>query len=231
MNYDRDDLPSRLADEYVLGTMKGQARRRFESLHRQSRAFRLARRDAESRWNVLAEALDPVQPSPEVWRNIEARINPAADKRDVRAAPWLALWRAWAVAATLVIAVLILIPDRQPETMPSYVVVITNDVDATAGWLVSTDKRGVTVAVESLTSHKLPGDRVYQLWVKAADSPRVQSVGLIPSDGKTELQAEPATRDALSKAVLFGVSVEPLGGSPTGQPTTEPLFHGKPRNI
>lgn len=229
MNYETGDLPRRLADEYVLGSMKGRARRRFDALYQQHRSFRQAVRDAERRWNPLSDALTPVQPSAAVWENIDARINPA--RRSVDGPSVSSWWRLWAVAASLLVAVLLATPLWQPQQAREYVVVITHDVDARAGWLVSLQEGGERVKVAPLSSHVLPSERVFQLWVKAADAPRVESVGLISATGEIELPTQTGLQRALGNAVLFGVSVEPLGGSPTGQPTTEPLFHGKPRSI
>src|SRR5262245_20966946 len=77
MNYARPELAERLASEYVLGTLQGGARRRFEALLPAHPMLR----QAVARWNArlqpLAQALPPLAPSSAVWRGIEARLDGA----------------------------------------------------------------------------------------------------------------------------------------------------------
>lgn len=227
MNYEQDDLPDRLADDYVLGALRGPARRRFERLARASRTFREARQKAEARWNRLAESLPEMQPSAATWQAINRRINPAPTSERPK---YFGLWRGWAIASTLLLAVALgAFWSLPPAT--SYVAVIVNDANSAAGWLISLQPDGRAVRVEALAPQPIADDRVFELWVKAPDLPRVRSVGLIPPAGQAVLPLPEELGRILARAELFGVSVEPPGGSPTGQPTSEPLFHGRPRSI
>lgn len=231
MKYDQGDTPKKLADEYVLGLMQGASRRKFERLQREHRVFRKAREQAEKRWNALSTLLPPEKPSAETWDKIQKRINPVSETPKNQSRSGLNLWRGWAIFASLLLAVVLISPQTYQTPQPGYVVVITHDDDATAGWLVSLEENMQQVNVESLSALQLPDERVFQLWVKASDQEKVKSVGLISTSGKVKIEADTNLKAALSKAVLFGVSVEPLGGSPTGQPTTIPRFHGNPRPI
>jgi anti-sigma-K factor RskA len=70
-------------------------------------------------------------------------------------------------------------------------------------------------------------DRVLELWW-ATETGKPRSLGLIKADGATVLR-----KDALpgglkgSQIDHLAVSVEPPGGSPTGQPTGPVVFYGK----
>lgn len=229
MNYLRRDLLERLADDYVMGSLRGAARQRFDRLQLMHPEVAAARREAESRWHPLSEALPPMQPSADSWREIQRRTQPTTRQRESRFGS-LALWRGLAAFSVLALVAVLSFQVLQPPN-PGYVVVITKDADEAAGWLVSLQDQGQQVKVESLAPQPLPPGKVHQLWVKVPDRERVTSVGLITNQGDTTLRTGAELRALLGKAILFGVSVEPAGGSPTGQPTEGALYHGVPRAI
>ena len=70
-------------------------------------------------------------------------------------------------------------------------------------------------------------DRTLQLWWATATG-KPQSLGLIRADGVTVLRPG-ALPGGLQGSALdhMAVSVEPPGGSPTGQPTGPVVFYGK----
>ena len=86
MNYNRADLLDRLASEYVLGTLHGAARRRFDKVLVESSAARAAVHAWEQRLAVLAASVPPVAPPPRVWTATEARIASTAASAARRAA-------------------------------------------------------------------------------------------------------------------------------------------------
>jgi len=50
------------------------------------------------------------------------------------------------------------------------------------------------------------------------------SLGLMPKSGRATLQLNDTQRLALSRSRQVAISLEPLGGSPTGAPTGPVLF-------
>ena len=112
MDYSRKDRADALAAEYVSGTMRGGARRRFESLLPAHPALREATLAWSERLMPLTAALAPVEPSGEVWRRISDRL----DRRQrVGAGAWerLPFWRgltAFASVAAIGLAVLLANP-------------------------------------------------------------------------------------------------------------------------
>ena len=62
MTYERPELLERLAAEYVLGTLRGGARRRFERLCGVSAAARVRVHRWEDDLGILSAGLAPVQP-------------------------------------------------------------------------------------------------------------------------------------------------------------------------
>ena len=67
MNYQNARLRRLLAAEYVLGTLRGPARRRFERLARGDAALRAEQYFWEARLGQLLGAVTPVVPAPNAW--------------------------------------------------------------------------------------------------------------------------------------------------------------------
>jgi anti-sigma-K factor RskA len=88
---------------------------------------------------------------------------------------------------------------------------------------VDIDKRMVMVrpvAAERLT------DKTYQLWMAAQPGAPPHSLGLIGNDEFTVRAALSDYEPAVISNATYGISLEPLGGSPTGAPTG-PVIHAK----
>jgi len=105
---DNPELLDRLAAAYALGTLRGGARRRFESLARQSATVRAAALIWQERFASMTELQAGDKPSANVWKRIEnllaaapgaAALGENAMFEKLRRA--LGLWRGAAVAAAL----------------------------------------------------------------------------------------------------------------------------------
>ncbi|MCW7540469.1 anti-sigma factor [Aquabacterium sp. A7-Y] len=227
MNYTRADLADRLAAEYVLGTLHGPARHRFEVLLPAHPVLRQAVRGWEAQLAPLMQAVPPVEPSPEVWQRIEAALARRHAVTSPARAPaqrrWnsLVLWRGWALFASAVTACLTLLLTRPPPSRPPLVVVLTAPEGAqsfVAG--INADRR--SMEVRPLVHVTPPSGRDLQLWVlPPGGAPR--SLGLISPDRATVLRHPPPPRGADTLAV----TLEPAGGSPSGAPTGPVLYSGR----
>ncbi|MBL0123996.1 MAG: hypothetical protein IPP88_15140 [Betaproteobacteria bacterium] len=69
------ELRSRLAAEYVLGTMKGGARRRFQDYLRRDTALQADVARWEAHLTPLAQRLPAIEPPARVWASIQAQIS------------------------------------------------------------------------------------------------------------------------------------------------------------
>ena len=224
MNYrDNAGLRDKLAAEYVLGTLKGGARRRFEGWLHGDAALRSITEDWRARLYPMGEFAPAVTPPRRVWRAIEERLHLGATSS------WQ-FWRAgsgfWrpvglaAVAATLVLGVT-LVQWRSNQPAVDFVATLADDKDQ-AALLVTADRRHGALEVRLADGVALAADRVLQLWaVPKEGAPR--SLGLLPRSGALRL-ALPA--GALGEDVaLLAVSVEPLGGSPTPDKPSGPIVY------
>ena len=240
MDYARDSRADALAAQYVTGTLRHGARRRFENLLPGHPALREALQGWQDRLLPLAASVAPVPPHPRVWRAIEARLWPAempADPAGAPEAPWwrrLNLWRGLSGLATAAVLVLTVALVRTPPAMPPIVVVLEGQAGtpaAGATFVASVSGDGQAMVMQPISATlPLQSDRVLELWSVPPDSvggaPR--SLGLISASGVTVLP-----RSRLPESLLKGgtaalaVSVEPPGGSPTGAPTGPVIFAGK----
>ena len=229
MDYSRPDRVDALAGEYVTGTLRGAARRRFEALLPAHPALRTAVQAWQARLMPLAVSIEPVQPSPQVWKRIEARIGASGQQtaRLSNAAPRLAFWRALAAFASVAAVGLgVLLATPGPALPP--VVIVLNATDAASpggapGSIVaSISGDGRAVVTRPLMNVALQADRVLELWaLPGSGAPR--SLGLISANQSTVAQRG----ENLKGATALAVSLEPAGGSPTGAPTGPVLFVGK----
>ena len=236
VDYSRRELAERLAAEYVLGTLRGPARRRMQALLPAHPALRNAVDAWQRRLMPMAQSLTPVAPAAPVWRGIEGRLfaerSANASHRADTAAWWqgLALWRGVsgvAMAAVVSMAVLLV---QAPETLPPVVVVLAtnaaaSDVDAgmrNASFVASLSADGRALVLKPIGTLSLQATRALELWaVPAQGAPR--SLGLVNvRDGATILRS-----GLLANTAAFAVSLEPSGGSPTGAPTGPILSVGK----
>ena len=76
MNYDNQKLIDMLAAEYMLGTLKGSARKRFQRLMLSSNRVRGATWVWEQHLNNLASSIKSVPPDNHVWEAISQCIDP-----------------------------------------------------------------------------------------------------------------------------------------------------------
>ena len=229
MKLGNPELRSRLASEYVLGTLRGGARRRFESYLQRDAALRTEVERWEIHLTPLAERLAPVVPHARVWNKIQAHIGrfntvaPAA-RKSVGLWKSLAFWRglglgASSLTAALLAAILVLKPVDQS---PMLTAVLAEDNNV-ARVFIEQPKSGMLM-VKMVTPWKTMAGVSLELWVIPKNgAPR--SLGLINETGETKLVL--TGMDAkLADGLVFALSKEPPGGSPTGQPTGSVMCKG-----
>ena len=236
MDYSRPELADRLAAEYVTGTLRGPARRRFEALLPAHPTLRSAVRDWQDRLMPLTLSITPQAPSAEVWKRIEAQIGGAATpKFEAAQTSWwsgLAFWRGlsgFATAAALGLLVMVNTPG--PAQAPMVVVLSSTTANADgsvvpASFVASISGDGRAVVTKPLLNVSLQADRALELWaVPGADGGKgaPKSLGLISANGASVVQKN---KVPLGTAAL-AVSLEPPGGSTTGAPSGPVLFVGK----
>jgi anti-sigma-K factor RskA len=218
MNYQRPELIDRLAGEYVLGTLLGRARRRFERL---MNAYLPPRRAViwwEQRLADLALTLPGVEPPPGTWSLIERRIAPITSPRRT-ARGWQALA---ACLAAVTIGLVTFVTLREPPielraVQPAQVAIVA---DAAAPlWVVHAFPELEQLRIRAVRPIEIEAGRAYELWMLPnAGTPPV-SLGLLPASGEITLPLSATAAQVLIASSTLAVSLEPAGGSPTGAPT------------
>jgi anti-sigma-K factor RskA len=202
-----------LAGEYVLGVLPLDERIAAERRIGADPAFAAAVAGWENRLAPLNDGYRAV-PAPDLLPAIEARLF-AAPRRSRRA--WFAPFAGALTAAALALAVLAMLP-VPPEPQPGLIASL-----ASAGQTLTFAAR-IDAGAGTLTLTRTGGEgpgagQDYQLWVIGAEG--------VPAPLGLIRQAQD-TRPApgLVPGQVLAVSLEPLGGSPTGQPTGPILVTG-----
>ncbi|WP_280538950.1 anti-sigma factor [Chromohalobacter sp. 11-W] len=238
---DHDDIDM-LAAEYVLGTLDAEERAEVAQ-RRQHDADMEARILAwEARLAPLGNEVEAIAPGPDLLERIERRIDEleatfqtkSKSEDDTHGATQvialrrrLGFWRGCtglATAAALILAVVMIAPFDDTPDAPPFVAVFQQD-DQQPAFMLSVDLDSRRLNVRPVTAKPLP-DRSYQLWIKAeALGPKPRSVGVLNDDLSLPADALSDYDSELLKRATFGISIEPPGGSPTGQPTGSAI-HG-----
>lgn len=210
------------AGEYVLGTLSADERREFERAAAADPVLRHEQYTWERRLAALALELAPTTPRPVVWMSVLHAVTAT------RAAPAARVTRAWAALATAASLVLAFGWYREAAQPPAAPIVERVEVPATAyvallqvpqstmRWSVSAvpARREIVVRAEG-EAPAAARELDAELWLIADAGP--VSLGVIPKTGEVR-HALPAGLP-LAAGRTFAVSLEPRGGSKTGQPT------------
>lgn len=218
MNYNARTIDE-LAAQYALGTLRGAARVRFERVCRDDRTALDAVHRWEDRLLDLAGSVTPVRPSAAVWRRIQLRLGHSRAARS----SWLTATQ-WAMAAGVaaLTAAIVWWTTFAPATQ---LVATISDQQQTQLWRIEARPDREELLVAALPALPQDAQHAYELWAlspQAGGAP--VSLGLMPQSGRRELRLTDAQRAALASAAQVAISLEPVGGSPTGAPTGPVLF-------
>ena len=207
------------AAEYALGVLEPVEARLAEARAEVDPAFRDSLHQWQHRLAPLAPLIPPAPPPPDLWRRIEAGIDPVP-LRVIEGGRKLAVWRG-ATAASLALAAAFAAIAFLRSPAPHYVAALTPLSGAGgASYLAETRPNG-TLAVRAVAAVAVPSGRDLELWALAKGAKIPVPLGVLPASG-TEMHVA-----GLRPDTEIMVSLEPRGGSPTGQPTGPVLLSGK----
>jgi anti-sigma-K factor RskA len=215
---DHPEIIDSLAAEYVLGTLRGQARRRFEKWRDGSPLVNERCRFWEDHLMHLAKGLRPVRPPPQVWQAIRTRLNLSRHVQKRRGRPW-------AIAASLLLVVglsaLLYWRSIEPGKLTAVATIATPAGSQLWEVDVYRDSGRVIVHAGQLPPHA--ANRDFELWALPAGGKPV-SLGVMPSTGTAKRNLTDVQKQALANSTQVAITDEQLGGSPSGQPTTTPIY-------
>lgn len=233
MDYAKPELQDKLAAEYVLGTLHGKARKRFERLALNNADLRKRIRYWEHQLTELHADVEPAIPSPKVWKKILSRIAPHEMKKP---SIWerAGFWQGASFAMMMLIVVTLVNVDRlleQPEVpIAQYVTVLATE-SSQAAWIVRMYPDTQKVTVQTLKPTQPGLRKAFELWMLPGGGAAPKSVGLLPVSGEKTLELDSPLFQVLLNTNTLAVSLEPTGGSPTGLPTGPVVYTGKINSI
>ena len=233
MNYLNEERLNALAAEYVVGTLRGKARTRYQKLMMQYQAVSDATAQWEQYLTGFAETLPPVTPPANVWESIQTKLghkaaNDAGIATDVNTPSdsgqvldfekekqkrWKNL-SFLSTAAALVLAVLLFVMQPIPAPEVSHIAVV-NNADNTPLWVIEVSDETMNVKVTD--AFVALADKDYELWMVPANGEAPISLGLMPeANGDTRVTPDILLSQSIA---ALAVSLEAPGGSVTGAPT------------
>ncbi len=96
-------------------------------------------------------------------------------------------------------------------------------------YLALYDPERGAVGLSHVSGERASG-RDFELWMIEGNNPPV-SMGVIPAGPTAHIEIAPEAREKLGLGAVLAVSLEPAGGSPTGQPTGPVVAAGDLKNI
>jgi anti-sigma-K factor RskA len=221
-----------LAAEFALGSLPAAEREEAEALVKSDPVFALQVKAWERRLIPLALALEPVQAPIRVRGAVMKAI--AGDGPDAativslqrKASNWrLATVGASAIAASLAAFIAVGMQQAKPVGDQRYVAVLQAEGPGPA-FLASIDLANGKISVRTVGAPAQPG-KSYELWAVGAGRAKPQSLGVIDASFRIPAAKLGKIDAAALNDTLFAVSLEPEGGSPTGEATGPVLFTGK----
>ena len=237
MRYTDPVLLDHLASTYVLGTLQGGARRRFERL----RSNRMDVQTWVTQWEMclgeLALSIPPQKPSAKLWHAIAARTQPAKGPQQLAPLSPPA-WLGWllpagfgfgglaagvlAASALFFLAPTLFVSSEQiamrsgERLPPSYVGLLT-DAQGNGKVLVSSLRHGKTMTIKIIGSVTAPAGGYMVLWAHPSEGLPF-AVGVVPARGSAVSNLPDTSEKLFSKVSKLSITVEsqPAPISPQG---------------
>jgi anti-sigma-K factor RskA len=230
--------PDQDAAEYALGVTTAAQRREAERRIASDPGFAGLVTAWDDRLAPLIDAIPEKTPPRVVWMRIAAQLG-LAPSRSATPGVWsnLNVWRAatgvFAVAAAAAVAIVLITPT--PTTVPGVVQPAVEDASLTsvgllkgeegpASFVVTLDRANRRLTIAPVTGAS-PGDKSFEMWILPKGQNPV-SLGVMDGKDVVTIDTDKLIGPDGSRATL-AVSVEPLGGSPTGLPTGPVVASGQ----
>jgi len=112
-----------------------------------------------------------------------------------------------------------------PAPRPAQLVAVFQKDEQSPEFILTVDVENRTLTVRTVAAQRQP-DRDFQIWIQPRPDVPPESLGLVGADEFTVRSTLAAYEPAVISGATFGISLEPVGGSPTGRPTS-PAIHAK----
>lgn len=223
------------AGEYVLGTLDAGERADVERALPGDGALRAEVYRWQDRLLSLLRRVAPAEPDAALWSRIAAKLGSQPSARSDGAAndPLWQRLRRWqlagglAIAASLVLATLLVLRMPGAEAPARYLAVLQAPDSQAAGWVVeiTAGQKLRLVPVAAVAAQPVPAGKTLQFWTKPEGAAGPTSLGLVRAGQTVELPV--GKLPAVEAKTLFELTLEPEGGSTIGRPTGPILYVGR----
>lgn len=221
MNLSRDRRLDAICGEYLLGTLRGAARRRFERALREEPLVATRLRHWERLLVPRYSAMIETSPPASAWPRLERELGLSRYRT-----PWyrrLSFWRGWAIAATAALVITLGIQLIEPPAATEIAQLAGASDSARVSAALSGDRK--TLELRASRPFVAGPQQSFELWLLPTEGGAPVSLAVLGSlDARLQLPERLAER--LTRGAKLAVSVEPPGGSPTGAPTGPVILAG-----
>lgn len=234
----RDEL---LAGEYVLGVLSLADRKRVEARIARDRTFAAIVLRWQENLSTFDDEYEDEMPPQRVYAGIETRLFSAkpsprrtfAQELRTTGGWWnsLALWRGMSFAS---LALLITYASLQSGWIgangpPRSPLVAEMTGENTSMVLMARYEPGSGRLHLTPVAARGEAERSLELWMVPGGNDPAISLGVLPQTGEGAVVIPAEMRERMGEGMTLAVSLEPFGGSPSGQPTGAVLAVGKTR--
>jgi anti-sigma-K factor RskA len=227
-----DDL---LAAEYVLGVLPADERQMVSRRIDSDSDFARLVDSWEVHLSPIGAGYPEIDPPASVKAAIDRRLfaSSTAMRAEPRSGLWssLGFWRGLAVASLAALALYIAVPYFNPSAeQPQARLVASLAADGSdVRYLAVYDAAHHEVGLSHVSGERASG-KDFELWMIEGKNPPV-SMGVIPVGSTTHIVVSADAQRKLAQGAVLAVSLEPAGGSPTGQPTGPVVAAGDLKSI
>jgi anti-sigma-K factor RskA len=228
---EHDDIDDRAA-EYVLGTLTASERASVAARRQRESRLDAAISDWELRLAPLNDGINEVGPPSFLFSAIEARLarrsraNTGTVTDLTRRLKW---WRAAALSASAIAAALVAIigiSQLAPNPRTKNLVAILQKDAQSPAFLVSVNIEDRVMTVRPVAAKREAG-KSFELWIINDSLGKPKSLGVVDDAKPTRGPTLAAYKADVIADSTYAVTLEPEGGSPTGDPTGPVVFSGK----
>ena len=210
-----------LCGEYLLGTLRGATRHRFErALHDEPVvALRLAhwQRVFAPRYTPMME----LQPTSGLWKRLERELDLARYRT-----LWyrrIAFWRGWALAVTITLVMAVGVQTFRPAPeIPTPVEIASLEGKEAPRVSAVLFRDGRTLELRAARPTLAGPARSYELWLLPAEGGAISLAVLA-----ARFALPPGQVERLRTGAKLAVTLEPAGGSPEGKATGPVILVGE----
>jgi anti-sigma-K factor RskA len=232
-----DGSPDLRYAEYVLGVLDADERAQIERQMAESESTAAAVERWRRQLLPLAEEIAPESPPARLWHRIRGELQLEGSRLEgepgARPGVWdsLRFWHRLTLATGMLLAAacvaIVALLVRRPAAPPiPYMASTITEAGGRVGWTATMDIGRARMIVVPASPQGVSAARSPELWLIPRGG-KPMAVGVISATAAITIKLPAALLAQLGPTAVLAVSVEPLGGSPTGEPTGPVIGQGK----